>query len=508
MTLEGSRRWLNWPLGLLLTLCIARFWLLPLNTSFWVDETVTAFVVRQGGDHPSLSIAPQVPQSIYYALPAAVQSEAGFSEAGYRLPSVLAMAVALFFCARIGMRLIHPDCGWLIVLSSFLLRGFSDAATDARPYAFGLCVASLSVWSLIRWLDRAAWLDAALFLGSAALLWRTHLVYWPFYLVFAFYTAARLWRRDTPVRWIPACSLFGILGLLLAPVAMSALALAREAQAHVVQPPPGFRQLQYALKFGLLVSTLPAAWLLSRILRRKPVSLRLTTAVLLLGWWFVHPVALFAYSVGTGNSVFLPRYLSLAWPGILLGTAFLLARYLPSSFWRPLALLVGLWALAQSLRLSPDAPAHGSDWRGAAQAIAALHDPEVPVICPSPFVEAKAPVWRPGYEMPGFLYAHLATYPVAGRPLLLPYEPSEEGQRYARDLSSTLLPRAGRFVIYGGDLNVRFWQHWFSQRPELSGWKVRRLGSFGDVEAVYFEKAQGTAPMPGRVSLLSPSAYR
>jgi hypothetical protein len=492
MTLEGSRRWLNWPLGVLLVLCIARFWLLPLNTSFWVDETVTAFVVRQGGDHPSLAVAPQVPQSIYYALPAAVQSEAGFSEAGYRLPSILAMAAALFLCARIGMRLIHPDCGWLIVLSSFLLRGFSDAATDARPYAFGLCVASLSVWALIRWLDRAAWLDASLFLLSAAMLWRTHLVYWPFYLVFASYTATRLWRHDTQVEWSHAVALFAALGIVLAPVAWSALALAREARAHVIQPPPGLRQLKYALKFGFLLGTLPAAWMLSRMLRLKPASLCTTTGVLLLGWWFVHPVALFAYSVGTGNSVFLPRYLSLAWPGILLGTAFLLARYLPTAYWRPLAALVGIFALAQSLRQSPNAPAHVSDWRGATEAIAALHDPDLPVVCPSPFVEAKEPAWRPDYPLPGFLYAHLATYPVVGRTLLLPYTPSSEGLRYAGELSSTRLPAAGRFVIYGGDRNVEFWQSWFSQRPELRGWTARQLGSFGDVKAVLMEQGHGS----------------
>ncbi|QOY86694.1 hypothetical protein [Paludibaculum fermentans] len=507
MTLEASRRWLNWPLGLLLALCVARFWLLPLNTSFWVDETVTAFVVRQGGDAPSLAIAPQVPQSIYYALPAAVQSEAGFSEAGYRLPSVLAMSVALFFCARIGMRLIHPDCGWLIVLSSFLLRGFSDAATDARPYAFGLCVASLSVWALIRWLDRAGWVDGALFLLSAALLWRTHLVYWPFYLVFASYTAARLWRRDTPVNWKAASGLFVLLGLLLVPVAWNALSLAREASAHVIQPPPGFRQLQYALKFGLLLGTLPAAWILSRMLRHTPSTLCMTSGVLLLGWWFVHPVTLFAYSVETGNSVFLPRYLSLAWPGILLGTAFLLARYLPASFWRPLAVLAGVWALAQSAGLPLDAPAHRSDWRGAAQAIAALHDPDVPVICPSPFVEARAPEWRPDYVLPGFLYAHLAAYPLAGRPLLLPYAPSEEGLRYARGLSSTRLPAAGRFVIYGGDRNVEFWQRWFSQRPELQGWTARQLGAFGDVKAVLFERSnKPVSPASGHISENLPPA--
>jgi hypothetical protein len=60
---RGSR----WPLVALLTVCIARLWLVPLPSSFRVDELVTAFVVKHPG-HASFAVAPQVPQSIYYWL--------------------------------------------------------------------------------------------------------------------------------------------------------------------------------------------------------------------------------------------------------------------------------------------------------------------------------------------------------------------------------------------------------------------------------------------------------
>ncbi len=58
-------------LALLLTVfaaCIVRLWLVPLPSSFWVDELVTAFVVAHP-NHPSLTVAPQVPASIYYWMP-------------------------------------------------------------------------------------------------------------------------------------------------------------------------------------------------------------------------------------------------------------------------------------------------------------------------------------------------------------------------------------------------------------------------------------------------------
>lgn len=483
----GTRRW-RWTLALLLAVCVGRFWVAPLASSFWVDETVTAFVVARGGDHWSLAVAPQVPQSIYYALPAALRALGGGSEAAYRLPSVAAMGLALFFCARIAARLIHPEAGWVVVMASFLLRGFSDAATDARPYALGLCVASLSVWALIRWLDDGHWRDGALFVGAAALLWPTHLIYWPFYLVYPLYAGARLWRRESAVGWAKILGSFAVLGALLLPVAWRALALAQDAGAHVIVPTPDLRGLKYALKFGLALSAVPGAWILHRVLRTPVRPWPVSAGLLVLGWWFVHPFCLFGYSVLTGNSVFLPRYLSLAWPGILLGTAYLAARWMPERAWRPVAVFAGVWALAHPAGRPWTGPAHGSDWRGAAAAIAALHDPAIPVVCPSPFVEAKAPEWRPDYPLPGFLYAHLDRYPVAGRPLLLPFERTEAGLHYAGRLAETVLPAAGRFVIYGGDRNVWFWRRWFSLRPELAGWQWRRLGSFGDVEAVLMER--------------------
>src|ERR1700680_882960 len=88
---------LNWAL---LAACIVRLWVVPLSSSFWVDETVTAFVVEHP-HHPSLEIALQVPASTYYLLPPMAQSLFGRSEISYRIPSVLVMGVALFLVGRL-----------------------------------------------------------------------------------------------------------------------------------------------------------------------------------------------------------------------------------------------------------------------------------------------------------------------------------------------------------------------------------------------------------------------
>ena len=51
---------LRMVLVLVLALCFARLWLMPLPSSFWVDEMATTFVVHHGAADPSLRVAPQV----------------------------------------------------------------------------------------------------------------------------------------------------------------------------------------------------------------------------------------------------------------------------------------------------------------------------------------------------------------------------------------------------------------------------------------------------------------
>ncbi len=99
-------------LSLLLAACIARLWLMPLPSSFWVDEMVTAFVIHYGAAHPSLAVAPQVTATVYYWLPRTAESLFGFSEIVYRVPSLLALGAALWLIGLLAARLIHREAAW------------------------------------------------------------------------------------------------------------------------------------------------------------------------------------------------------------------------------------------------------------------------------------------------------------------------------------------------------------------------------------------------------------
>jgi len=453
---------------------------------------VTAFVVHQGPADPSLAVAPQVPQSIYYKLPQAAEALLGFSEISYRLPSILAMAVALLLTSLLAARLIHPQAGWFAAFACLGLRGINTAAGDARMYALGMCVAAAAMLFLVRWLDSADWRDALAFIVFGALVWRVHLIFWPFYVGLAAYALVRLERQDTPVSKVHAGLVFALLGIALVPVLMEAVALNRDAHAHVIVPPPTLREFIYSLQVRLILECTLGAWLLYRILhwKRQPAPLSAAAFALVGGWWLLQPFCLYGYSWLTGNSVFVARYLSLGLPGAALAATAAVAFFLPSQYWKRASAALGVGVLLVLGHWWELWPMHArSNWRAAAAAVNQLSlGPETPVICPSPFIEAKPPAWRSDYRLPGFLYAHLPVYPIRGKEYLFPFEYSPPAEEFASKLAENVLPSARRFFIYGGDRNALFWRDWFARRPELAGWSNRRLGPFGDVEVVEFEK--------------------
>ena len=456
---------------LLLSACVGRVWLMPLPSSLWVDELVTVFVVRYPGD-PSFAVAPQVPLSLYYWLPRISFALFGNSEIALRLPSIVAMAAALFFIARLAARLIHPAAAWFAVFAALAFRNFDYFAVDARPYGLGVAVGTASVLFLIRWLDDARLRDAAVFVLLAALLWRVHLFYWPFYLLYPIYAAIRLARRDTAVKAWQACLAGAAIAVALAPVAQTALSIAREGALHKFNELPTLRNLFYlAHGFPILISLVVMAAIgrTARASKRKPV--RGIALTLILAWWLVCPLCLFFYSRLSGNGVLIMRYASLMLPGLALTVTAIIARTLPADSWKRAAVCMACVAIALTGDWPHLWPSHEhDDWRGAAAFERTVAVDSTPILCPSPFIEAVPPVWRPDYPFPSFLYSHLQFYSLNGRLRLFPFKPSSESNEYLQSLLATELMPAGKFVTYGSTWSVQALDRWFAGRPEMTRW--------------------------------------
>jgi len=474
-----------------LAVLIIRLWLIVLPSSFWIDEIATVFVAWHGSNHASLlDAAPQAWQSWYYPAMKIWGTVFGFSEVAMRVPSILAMGGVLVLVARLSARLIHPESGWFAVFACLALRGINYQAANARPYALGMFLFAASLLFLVRWLDSARWLDAVGFIIGAASILYIHLLFWPSLLVFVLYAATRVGRRETHIGWGRLALVLIIWGALLLPVFFETLHLLGEARAHVIAPPPSLGQFLRSLKLLLVVLCGAGAWIIARLLKwpRPAILLTMPAMLLVLGWWFCQPVIIACFSWITHESLFVPHYLELALPGTALAATAAAAYFIPSGLWRRLSVVLGIGVLGFMGNWRELWPRHhGSDWRAAAQAVNRIEtQAEIPVICPSPFIEARPPVWRPNYPLPGFLYAHLDVYPIQGRIYLFPFEDSTQAEAYADSLAGTL-SGSRRFLIYGWEPQVHFWRDWFRRSPEFAGWRMRHIGPFADEDVVEFE---------------------
>ena len=338
---------LDFLLTVTLVLCIIRLWLMPLSSSFWVDEMGTAFVVRHGANDPTLHAAPQVADSVYYALPKPVDRVAGASEAGYRLFSLLAMAGTLAAIAAIAARLIEPRAAWIAVFACMAFKQFNYQAADARPYALGSLVLACGVLLLVRWLDSGRVRDGVFFAATASLLWWVHLLFWPFYVLFALYAGFRIYMGQTAVGWRQSVTVFAGVAAAVLPVAIRSLALLRQAGAHVVAPPPQFSDLSAELKISAITSACTIAFFASRYFgwRSPGVSAPAASVLLIAGWWLIDPLALYGFSRVTGTSVFVARYMYLAVPGATLMAILVASLLVPPEQWKKFACGVGLAVL-------------------------------------------------------------------------------------------------------------------------------------------------------------------
>lgn len=473
----------------LLCILLARLWLMALPSGLWTDETATAFVAAHPHD-PSLTIVSPYTQSIYYALPRAMHAVFGFSEVGYRIPSVLAMGLALFFVARIAARVADAYAAWFAAFACLAIPAVNYFAIDAKPYALGMCCAAGAVYFLVRWLDGTRWHEAIGFLVCAALLWRVQQVYWPFYLVFAVYVVWRMARKETRVGVGRALVVFGTLAIASVPVALYSLSLLREAREHVIVAPPTWRDLWQLLRpdVNLIVVCGAAAAVLGGFRIRRD-AVRGSAMVLGLAWWLLAPVTIFAFSRLSGESLFVPRYLSLRLPGVAITAAMTTAMFLPGRLWRTAAVAMAVGALVFAGNWRVIWPEHdAADWRPAAQYVnRSLAEADTPILCASPFIEAVAPVWQTDYPTPGFLYAQLAAYPLRGRDYLLPFRPSDEARDYAATIANETLPQFRRFFIYGSIDNARYWREWLSRQSEMQTWRSS-VRTFGEIGVVVFER--------------------
>jgi mannosyltransferase len=446
-----------------------------IRSSFWVDETATYWVVKNGIREVVARSWEWSGQSALYYLTAWIGRH--FApylglELALRLPSLAAMAIAAFLLYRLGRYLMGAKAGMIAALAFLAIPQVSFAAIDARPYALGLALVIASMLCFLKWLDTGRPIFAALYVVSTALVVYDH-------YLFALSLTAQLaygWRRG---RWLAA--LWAAIGALCLPLAGQFLYFYHTRQAHNVGALPDANAFFMAIAPPVLVGTV-----LLSIMASKGAAAEAHHGIpwrLLFVWLMAPPAILSLVSWFTDTRLFLDRYYLSAAPAAALLAAYAVARcsaFRLASAVLAISLAIGTWKAG---------PLHGGeDWRGAMQAVNAEARPEDAVLIDCGFVEGT-PAEIQGARLRDVLYAPQSMYPIRNF-IRLPFHFDERSvpedlARYGRVFLITIQTTPG-----GQDTGMQY-ECWLKRK--LPGYASQGMGNFGGVSAIRFDRD----PAPG-----------
>jgi len=129
---------------------VIRGWILPLGDSFWVDETVTYWTIKDGWGPFWERTAVHQDSRAYCAMLWAWAQMAGMSEIALRLPSLIAIAGAAGVAAWMLRRGFGPGAGWPVWAVAAVYPQLQFYGGDARPYALALLTYALASLALVR----------------------------------------------------------------------------------------------------------------------------------------------------------------------------------------------------------------------------------------------------------------------------------------------------------------------------------------------------------------------
>lgn len=482
-------------LGATSALVVLRLWVMPLPSSLWLDEFGTVWVT-DGGLGGVAARARLFPQSLpYAALVAVVRAAAGSSEIVLRLPSLVAMLVALGLVCRLGRLAFGREAG-LLGAGVFLLSPQAEfAASDARPYALAVLFSTAALVALGLWLRSGRARDGIAYVLASAAAVYCHYLFAASLAAHAFFVLDRV-RRGTPVSRRAIAGAAAGLAVLLLPAAVLVTEIGGRRTSHAFGTmPSGLGLLNGILPVRVLGLLVPAAALcfllrIARGFRGRPAAADGEPSAwfpLLVAAALAPAILLFAASRLLGTPLFEGRYLlaSLApWAALLGGAA---SRLEPEGAGR--TTVAGALALALVLRGEPRnlAIAHGrEDWRAALARLAASA-PEAPVLLGGSFAEAQdlELVADPGHQ--DYLVAPVRYYAPAREAVALPLGASEAAVQAAERIAAPALA-SNRFALVERSSRFPSWSPWLDAAAGRGGLVGREIYRGGPLSVRLYER--------------------
>ncbi len=487
-------------LAILCALALVRLWILPAGNSFWLDETLIAWTVRDGFGaiipHAFISL-----QSIAFCMVEWLVAQIGTSEICLRLPSLLAACGTVYIYYRIGLEAADRELGLFFAALFTACPSVAPEVPNARPYALTLFFHTAALYWLFAWLRSARLKHGFLWIVCAVAATHGHHLFVSALPVETLFVLWRILARKTQIRFahLVVCGASGV--ILLLPALPQALILLNQSELLSFSLRPSWSALLSAI-LPIPVVAIPAflallGWSTGRrpewSAERPGKDVALFAALLLTA----PTLAFFAVSRFTSTRIFEMRYLLPTLPGLVIVWGWLL-RGLEKPLRRLSLVAVVTLSIFYVGRLSLIPDYRGEDWRAA---VRALPGSGALVVYPG-LVETRNLDWLQAPERWDYFTAPVSVYRGGlsrTGTFVLPFEMGSSEQAYVEALIARQLRGQERITLIArGALAGRAWAHWLAERLTAAGFRKESQAGFGTVEVHVFRStkaARAAAPI-------------
>jgi hypothetical protein len=483
-----AKEW-RWSFAFLAAAVLA-LWLLPARSSFWLDETATFWVIKDGiGAALTRPMFWSGQSPLYYLTAWLAFLAGGRNEFVLRLPSLAAMTAAALLLYKLARRLFDRDTAVLAVCVFLCSEQIAFAAADARPYALGVFFVIATGLMLVEWLDSQLMRHAAAYSLCAALTIYTHYLLAPVLALFAVYGAYQIRSRGLRSFRVLGAA-WAMSAVLILPLATQFMAFYKKRGGLSFADTPTLGDLlggllPPALAIPIAISVL-AAWFLRRPSLKTSGS-EAANVGLAAAWASVPPLLYFLVSIFTEAKVFVPRYYIAAAPGLALFAGWLIRKTTDGALRRIAAVAIFAAALVSFGRTF-----HTSEsWADAMRTVRSIAgDSDMPVLMASGFVESADPGALEDPKLREVLFAPLTMYPPGGRIIRLPFRLDRNSIPVLERVLAKDLEGQSRFLFVGRLYGMTF-EPWLRERLAVRGYRSQFVAGFGNI-GIYLFRADGS----------------
>lgn len=337
-------------------------WFLAIRSPLWQDETSSYWQIS-AGFWRIMARRGQVSAVYPYILWFATRI-VGTSEAGLRIPSVLAMLTAVYVLYRVANELFGRDVALVTVVIFSIHPLVVFSSIDARPYAFGILAINTAIFLAVKLRhSNSLWLAAAFGVCAGAIP-HFHLLFGTVLPILAVCLVVP--KRNVPgVLWRQLGVAVGAFVVVFLPLIPDTLFLFRDRQMYVFEKViPTLADLGLTVAPGALPYIFAGALLIAAGTKRIDLHGPVDSwgAFLSLSSGVVPLLVLYGVSAATPTNVFVERYRLVAIPGIALAWGLVVSR-IDSRVLRTLVCVALVSIAGYQYLSSPYGRRHKWSWR-------------------------------------------------------------------------------------------------------------------------------------------------